>query len=115
MSGQAADEAGPRGGCWQESRYPIPSLRSWLPVFEFLAQLGFRDANATELEREQLGLEERGDLHRSETVRRRRGGEMEVNRGSGKLHRRGFLTTRSLREAWPEGAHDGAKQPQRER
>ena len=43
-------------------------------------------------------------------------GEMEANcGGSGKSHRRGFLTTRSLREAWPEGAYDGTKQPQRER
>ena len=97
------------------SIYPLPSLRSWLPVFEFLAQLSFRDANATELERAQLGLKERGDLHRSETVRRHHGGETKVNRGGGKLYRRGCLTTRSLREVWPEGAYDGAKQPQRER
>ena len=40
---------------------------------------------------------------------------MEADCGAGKSHRRGFLTTRSLREAWPEGAYDGAKQPQRER
>ena len=34
-----------------------------------------------------------------------------MNRGGGKLYRRDCLTTRSLREAWPEGAYDGAKQP----
>ena len=37
---------------------------------------------------------------------------MEANRGGGKLRCRGFPTTRSLREAWPEGAYDGAKRPQ---
>ena len=36
---------------------------------------------------------------------------MEADCGAGKSHRRGFLTTRSLREAWPEGAYDGTKQP----
>ena len=36
-------------------------------------------------------------------------------KNQGKLHCRGFPTTRSLREAWPEGAYVGTKQPQRER
>ena len=40
-------------------------------VFELLAQLIFVDAEAAKLEREKLGLEEGGDLHRKEAIGRR--------------------------------------------
>ena len=84
-------------------------------VFKFLAQLSLGDAEAAKLERELLGLEERGDLNGQEAIRWRRGGEVDAQRGGRELYRRGFSAARGLRERRPKRADDGAEQPQRER